>query len=100
VALKATRFLTHLVKEIEYVWMSHDLDLPQFAAVVHAAPYLDRLLVVWTFVTPTENLNQKDYIINSALIRLPHYRNLVRQHAAKYVGGLIMPSGQSPKPIL
>ena len=29
VTLKAIRFLTHLVKEIEYVWITHDLDMSQ-----------------------------------------------------------------------
>jgi hypothetical protein len=100
VALKATRFLTHLVKEIEYVWICHDFDLSQVVALVQAAPYLDRLLVAWTFVTPALNSVQKDCFIHSALTKFPHYRNLVRQQATKYTGGPIMPSGQSSKSVL
>jgi hypothetical protein len=94
VTLKATRFLTHLIKEIEYVWIAHDLSLSQLLASVQAAPYLNNLLVVWTFVTPAQNLTQKDCLINSALANLPHYRNLVRKHAARYADGPMMPSGK------
>lgn len=100
VTLKATRFLTHLVKEIEYVWIFHDLDLSQVVALVQAAPYLDKLLVTWTFIIPVQNFVQKDHLINSALAKLPHYRILVSQHASKYTGGPIMPSGQYSKPTL
>jgi hypothetical protein len=100
VTLKATRFLTHLVKEIEYVWIFHDFDLSQVVALVQAAPYLDKLLVAWTFIIPAQNFAQKDHLISSALAQLPHYRILVSQHASKYAGGPILPSGQYSKSTL
>ena len=93
VALNATRFLTHVIKEIEYVWLSDDLSEPQLFALIQAAPYLDRLLMLWTFVMPARNFMNKDNFIRWALGRLPHYRNLVRQHATRYAGRPMMPSG-------
>jgi hypothetical protein len=100
VILNATRFLRHLVKEIEYVWIPHDLDPSQLLALVEAAPYLDKLLVFWTFVTPARNLAQKDHLISSALANLPHFRNIVRQHATRYAGRPMMPSCMYSKLLL
>jgi hypothetical protein len=97
ITLKATRFLTHITREIEYVWLSHDLSLRQLRTLVEVAPYLDRLLLLWTFVIPARSLVQKDRAINSALTHFPRYRNLVRQHAAKYTGRPMIPSGTCSK---
>lgn len=93
VTLKAPRFLTHVIKEIEYVWLPHDLSLPQLIAMVQVTPYLDRFLVLWTFVLPGCNLVEKDSFIGYALENLPRYRNLIRQHAVGYTGRPMMPSG-------
>jgi hypothetical protein len=93
VILKATRFLTHVIKEIEYVWLSQDLGLPQLLALVQVTPYLDNLLMLWTFAMPVHNLAQKDYLISCALASLFHYRNLVRQHAMRYAGRPMIASG-------
>jgi hypothetical protein len=46
---------------------------------------------------PARSLVQKDRSINTALIHFPHYRNLVRQRAAKYTGRPMMPSGTCSK---
>jgi hypothetical protein len=97
IILKATRFLTHIIREIEYVWLSHDLNLPQLRTLVQVAPHLDRFLLLWTFVIPARRLVQKDRSINTALIHFPHYRNLVRQRATKYARRPMMPSGMYSK---
>jgi hypothetical protein len=100
ITLKATRFLTHIIREIEYVWLSDDLNLSQLRALVQVTPYLDRFLLLWTFVIPAHNLVQKDRSINTALTHFPQYRNLIRQHAMNYTKKPMMPSGTCSEHLL
>ena len=93
VALNASRFLALIVSEIEYEWLGDDLSEPQLFLIIHAAPCLNRFLMMWTFDAPARDLTNKDNFIRRAFRSSGYYRNLVFEHAMVHPRKPCMPSG-------